>query len=140
MLKLQIGCLCDNAFLSMDGKMNIIGEFNALHFQRKYQDLKFVANFFIVSAYLSDMPGEFQQIIRFVRTDGEQPGLKIMPDNTTAFTIKREKGYVIVKQTVEFSDFGRYEAHLITDGPSSEPIVKIPLIIQEYKPQPKPVQ
>lgn len=134
MLNLQMACLCDHAFLSIDSKLNIIGELSHLYFIKKYQDKSFIAPIYIVTAYLTDAPGDYQQIIRFINKNNNS---KFLPDNISNFSIKKNKGYIITRLNLAFKDFGEYEIQILLDSAQSEPLIKLPLIVKEAPMQAK---
>lgn len=131
---LQMACLCDHAFLSMDGKLNIIGEFNSLFFEKKFEDKPLVAAPFLVTSYLSNNSGEFNQIVRLLYGVGENRGKKVQADAQVQFKINNLKGYVVQRWQFAVPDFGQYVLQILVDDPASKPLMEIPLIIQKYVP------
>lgn len=109
-IKLIFAHICDSAFLSLDQKINIIGDFDTIKVSEIPGTSKIFFSFFIVTNFIVSSNGKYtQQIIIKSKHDG----LEALNNTISKEQDKAGKIGFIGNFGVVFPKFGEYEVSII---------------------------
>ncbi len=127
MVKLNFAHICDYAFLSQPGKINIIGDFNKIYFEPLSSGGKLFYSFFVVTNFTVPTIGKYiQKIIIKKKLDN----LEIFNNNIEREIDRITRIGFIANFGINFPGYGEYVVEVFLDN---KPIIDLPLSLLEEK-------
>lgn len=123
-IKLNFVHLCDNAFLSNEGKINIIGNFNIIGIKRTDDSL--AHSFFVVTNF-TVTSGKYEQEISLIRDEDNEV---ILNKKIQQEPFQKEDMGLILNLNVKFPSSGVYKVVIKINGKS---YYERELIVKEVK-------
>ena len=125
-IRLNFAHICENAFLSQDGKINIIGDFDRISIKRQIPEAPLFFSFYVVTNFTVDPDKQYTQEILLINTinGSEIAKQKVEQD------IKNEKIGIIAQFNVQFPSEGLYKIVIKLNGSLYN---ELPLKVEEKK-------
>lgn len=122
MLKLNFAHICEKAFLSQDGKINIIGDFDRIKVMPLEQG-KLLVRFTVVTNFSGPI-GDYQQEIKIVQQGKSNFVSKVQ----STLKIQDKKAGSIVEFGLLLSDYGEYDIKILVDR---NEYIAMPLLVEK---------
>lgn len=111
-VKLNFAHVCENAFLSQDGKINIIGDFDKIFIKRMKPEAPLYFPFYVVTNFSVDSNKEYLQEIKLVNSENDS---QILDQKIKQITSDEKIG-LIMRLDAIFPESGIYNLIIKLDG------------------------